>query len=72
MNKRRELRWVYKALLKPNRQVANISNILGYYDRYDTLRNDLESDIEAPSSLKAALVPINKPKYLQWISEYVV
>lgn len=72
MKKRREIRWIYKALLKPQRKVVNINNILGYYDRYETLRNDLEHDVEAPSSLKAALVQVKKPKYLQWISEYVI
>lgn len=69
---RRELRWIYKLLLKPNGRVASLKKILGRYEQYETFRQELAEDEDTPGSLKASLHPVEMPKYLKWASQYVI
>lgn len=72
MAMRRELRWIYKALLKPCGRVISIKRVLGLYEQYESLRKEIGEDKDAPGSLKSALHPIEMPKYLKWISQYII
>jgi len=68
---RRELKWLYRALLKNEGKTINLNELVGWYDEYTNFRlRALKSD-NAPSSLKVALPPINIPKYIQWIKQYM-
>jgi len=72
MAMRRELRWLYRLLLKSNGRVVSIRRVLGSYEEYEALRKRLGEDEDTPGSLKSSLRPVNKPGYLEWVSQYVI
>ena len=71
MSMKRQVRWIYKAILKTGGVVESIDKQIAYYDSYGALRKQILEDEAAPSKLKVALPPINPPKYMKWIKEYL-
>lgn len=72
MAMRREIRWVYKALLKPDGKVVNVQELISLYDRYNEFRKEIQESDVAPGTLKASLPPLKMPNYLEWLSQYIV
>jgi len=72
MPMRRELRWIYKALLKPDGKVVEIRELIGFYDRYNAFRKEIQESNVAPGTLKNSLPPVKMPRYLEWLSQYIV
>lgn len=68
---RREVRYLYLALLKPG-AVLDLAKIIGFYDEYNGLRDRVMNSQEAPAALKRDLVPLSMPKYLDWVREYLM
>lgn len=72
MSMQRELRWLYRALLKSDGQLVDIREIIGMYSRYNAFRKEIQESNIAPGTLKNSLPPVKMPKYLDWVSQYVV
>jgi hypothetical protein len=72
MAMRRELRWIYKALLKPEGEVVNIRELISLYDRYNEFRKEIQESKVAPGTLKNSLPPLKMPNYLEWLSQYII
>ncbi len=68
----REVKWLYKKLLKPDGSVLNLKKIIGFYDEYNDLRGRILNSREAPGTLKHSLPPLKMPLYLKWAKKYLV
>lgn len=70
---KREVRCMYKALLKENQIILGLEKILQMYDEWDAFRNMIESTDEAPASMKRIFIPqLDTPKYLKWAKRYLI
>ena len=69
---RREVRCLYKVLLKEKGIIFNLKEMIGFFDEYQNLRDRVLRSDEAPPSLKAGLMYEYKmPKYLKWAKKYL-
>jgi len=68
---RREVKYLYRRLLKKNGRVLDLKNIIGFYDEYNDLRGRALNNQEAPRELKYYLPAIKMPKYLQWAKQFL-
>ena len=70
---RREVRCLYKALLKEDGVMLNLKKMIGFFEEYRDLRTRVLCSNEAPPSLKAGLVyELKMPKYLKWVKKYLI
>ena len=69
---KREIRCIYLALLKGNRSVLNLKNMIRFYEEYDGLRIRVMGSDDAPSTLKVSMPPLNMPRYLKWAKQYLI
>lgn len=71
---KREVRWLYLALLKNNR-IVDINKTIGYYNQYDNLIA-ARTDPDFPDVIKNSLVygksGSKMPGYLKWAKKYLV
>jgi len=68
---KRELKWIYKALLKPDRIRVQVSELVGFYKEYDEFRSKVLNSNVAPATLKMSLPPVKKPQYVTWIEKFL-
>lgn len=71
MAMRREVMWLYLALLKDG-ETVNVSEIIKLYNKYNLFRKEVQSSNAAPSTFKNSLPPIDMPQYLNWIKKYII
>jgi len=69
---RREVRCLYRALLKEDGVMLDLHKMIGFYEEYNDLRDRVMSSQEAPGTLKNNLPPLKMPKYLQWAKQYLI
>lgn len=69
---KREVRYLYLALLKEQGRTMDLRKIIGFYEEYEDLRNRALASDEAPKALKNNLPPLKMPKYLQWVKQYLI
>ena len=69
---RREVRCLYLALFKDKGNILSLSKMIGYYEEYNDLRARALASKETPMALKNNLPPLEMPKYLQWIKQYLI
>ena len=70
---RREVRCLYKALLREKGVTFNLKEMIGFFDEYQNLRDRVLRSREAPPSLKAGLIYDYKmPNYLKWVKKYLI
>jgi hypothetical protein len=68
----REVRYLYKKLLKEDGRMLNLKRVIGFYDEYNDLRGRVLGSREAPYTLKIDLRPLKMPLYLKWAKKYLV
>lgn len=69
---RREVRCLYRKLLKEDGKILDLKKIIGFYDEYNDLRGRILNSREAPGTLKNSLPPLKMPQYLKWIRQYLI
>lgn len=69
---KREVKWLYRALLRNGGRVVSLSKTIGYYDKHAEYRDELQKDPDTPSTLKAKMQPVIAPQYLRWAKQYLV
>lgn len=68
---RSEIRWLYKALLRPNRVRVQIDELVGFYKEYEDFRRRVLKSKVAPTALKGSLPNLKKPKYVMWAEKFL-
>ncbi len=69
---KREVRYLYLALLKNDGAILNLKKMINFYEEYNDLRGRVLSSREAPSTLKVSMPPLKMPKYLKWVKQYLM
>lgn len=67
----RNVMWAYKAFFDKE-GIRSISEQIGYYERYNNLRDEVKNNPDAPQSLKVNMKPIKMPKYLKILKKHLV
>ena len=71
MKIKREVRFIYLAVFRAGKQV-DIRDLIKFYEDYDEFRKKILLNDAAPSTIKTQLTPIQKPKYLEWVGQYLI
>jgi hypothetical protein len=69
---KREIRFLYKLLLKPDGKVLDVRKVIEMYHKYDEFRNEVLNSEEAPETMKGFFPKVEMPKYLEWVQQYVI
>lgn len=68
---KREIKWLYRALLKPECVRVQVAELVGFYNEYEDFRHKVLSSNVAPTMLKNTLPVIKKPQYVQWVEKFL-
>lgn len=69
---KREVRCLYKALLKEDGEQVSVTELVGHYLEYNAFRQKILNSRVASARLKANLPPLKTPKYVSWVQKYLV
>lgn len=66
----REVKHLYKLLLKGNGKISDLNKILAFYEDFGKLTDLIKNNPEAPGN---TFIPsVRMPKYLKWTKQYLV
>lgn len=68
---KREIKWLYRALLKPERVRVEVTELVGFYKEYEEFRRKVIDSNVAPATLKTSLPPLKKPQYVSWVEKFL-
>lgn len=69
---KREVRCLYKLLLKPDGKVLDVRKVLEIYEEYSDFRDKVLGADEAPVVMKGYFPEMGMPKYLEWVKQYLI
>jgi hypothetical protein len=69
---KREVRCLYRLLLKPGGKVLDVRNVLEIYEEYNMFRDKVLNADEAPAIMKGYFPKMDMPKYLEWVKQYLI
>ena len=70
MAMKRDVRWAYRAILKPGK-IINVNNLLECYEEYEAIRHKFQTGTDIPGVFRDMLFYVKIPKYLQWLRGYI-
>ena len=67
---KREVRNLYKALLKDRGITASVNEFIEAYDEYNTYKESVMSNSIKRRVIRVYLPAIKKPQYIEWAEKY--
>jgi len=67
---KREVRNLYKALLRDRHMLAHIDDFVDAYDEYNAYKDSVASSVVKRRVIKVYLPAIKKPQYIEWAEKY--
>lgn len=69
----REVRCLYRLLLKPNGKVLDLYKVFEVYEEWDKFREFVRNTEETPGIIRSLSLPhVEMPQYLKWIRKYLM
>lgn len=74
---KREVKYLYKKLLKPDGRILNLKNVIGFYDEFNDFVKRVHTSEESPDALKSkfgwsSMSRLEMPLYLKWAKKYLM